>query len=288
MTETNFTVGCVQLCSGQEIAANIIAVCDLIREAVDRGADLIVTPEMTGLMELKRATLFAKITNEADDDGLAQLCALAKELRRHIIIGSLAVKISDELAVNRSFLIGPDGEIKARYDKIHMFDVNLPNGESYRESRSYEPGDKAVIAALPWGLCGLTVCYDLRFSALYRVLAKSGADFITVPSAFTQVTGEAHWHVLLRARAIETGCFIFAPAQGGVHENGRATYGHGLIVSPWGEILAEGGEDPGVITAYIDVELIKLTRSRIPSLNHDRTFADPSACGSMFLRGVAS
>jgi predicted amidohydrolase len=168
--------------------------------------------------------------------------------------------------------LAPDGDVIARYDKIHLFDVDLPSGETYRESNTVEAGDEAVTASLPWARLGLTICYDLRFPQLYRALAKAGAEILTVPSAFTETTGKAHWHVLLRARAIENTCFVVAPAQGGEHANGRRTYGHSLIVSPWGEILAEAGVDPGVITAEIDLNQIAEIRSRLPSLEHDRPY----------------
>jgi predicted amidohydrolase len=181
--------------------------------------------------------------------------------------------------VNRGFLIDPQGEVAARYDKIHMFDVDLPNGESYRESRSYAPGEHAVTADLPWGRLGLTICYDLRFPALYRALAEAGSMFLAIPSSFTKQTGEAHWHVLHRARAIENGCFVFAAAQGGSHENGRDTFGHSLIVDPWGRVLAEGGVDPAVVIAEIDPAAVATARARIPSLLHGRRFeiVDPMA-----------
>ena len=187
-----------------------------------------------------------------DDLSLKAYRALAAELKIHLHIGSLALRASPEKAVNRSFLIGPDGTLIASYDKIHMFDIDLPGGESYRESANYQPGETAVIADLPWGRLGLTICYDVRFPALYRALAESGASFLTVPSAFTRKTGEAHWHTLLRARAIENGCFVFAAAQAGLHENKRETYGHSLIIDPWGTVLAEGGVEPGVVMAKID------------------------------------
>jgi len=191
----------------------------------------------------------------------------------------LAVRANPERAANRSFLIAPDGNILASYDKIHMFDIELDGGESYRESANYQPGETAVISDLPWGRIGLTICYDVRFPALYRALAEAGASFITVPSAFTVRTGEAHWSTLLRARAIENGCFIFAAAQAGKHESGRETYGHSLIVDPWGEILAEGGVEPGVVLAKIDPAKVQSVRKSIPSLQHGRRFglADPKA-----------
>jgi predicted amidohydrolase len=197
---------------------------------------------------------------------------VARKLAIYIHIGSLAIKASPEKAANRSFLIDRRGQVIARYDKIHMFDVDLAGGESYRESNTYRPGELAMVADLPWGRLGLTVCYDLRFPALYRALAEAGASFLAIPSAFTRQTGEAHWHVLQRARAIENGCFVFAAAQGGKHENGRETFGHSLVVDPWGRILAEGGTEPGVIMAEIDPAEVVAARSRIPSLHHGRRF----------------
>jgi predicted amidohydrolase len=223
--------------------------------------------------------LFEHLAIEDDDRSLKAYRELARELKIHLHIGSLALKASAERAVNRSFLIGPDGGILARYDKIHMFDIDLGNGESYRESANYQPGEVAVVADLPWGRIGLTICYDLRFPALYRALAESGAIFLTVPAAFTQKTGEAHWHTLLRARAIENGCFVFAAAQGGVHENKRETFGHSLIIDPWGEIIAEGGTEPGLILATIDPAKVASVRQKVPSLQHGRRFTvlDPKS-----------
>jgi predicted amidohydrolase len=193
-----------------------------------------------------------------------------------LMIGSLAIKVSDTKTANRSFLFDPKGRIEARYDKVHLFDVNLPSGETYRESNTVAPGCEAVVANLPFARIGMSVCYDLRFPQLYRTLAKNGAEILTMPSAFTETTGKAHWHVLLRARAIENGCFVMAPAQGGVHANGRHTYGHSLIVGPWGDILAEGGVDPAVVAAEIDLEEIAAARGRVPSLQHDRPFNQPA------------
>jgi hypothetical protein len=231
------------------------------------------------MMQLNRKALFEHLATEEDDQSLKAYRALAAELNIHLHIGSLALKFSPEKAVNRSFLIAPDGTVLASYDKIHMFDIDLPGGESYRESANYQPGETAVISDLPWGRIGLTICYDLRFPALYRALAESGASFLTVPSAFTRKTGEAHWHTLLRARAIETGCFIFAAAQAGLHENKRETFGHSLIVAPWGEVLAEGGVEPGVFLAKIDPARVETARKTVPSLQHGRRFgiADPKA-----------
>ena len=197
---------------------------------------------------------------------------MAAELGIWLLIGSVAIKVSDTKTANRSVLFDPKGGIAARYDKIHMFDVDLPSGEKYRESNTVAGGDRAVTADLPWGRVGLTICYDMRFPHLYRSLAQSGAFLLTVPSAFTETTGKAHWHVLLRARAIENGAFVVAPAQGGTHANGRETYGHSLIVAPWGEVLAEAGTDPCVIVADIDPVLSAEARARVPNLRHDRPF----------------
>jgi predicted amidohydrolase len=225
------------------------------------------------MMQLNRSALFEHLATEADDLSLKTYRALAAELKIYLHIGSLALRASPERAANRSFLIGPDGGLIASYDKIHMFDIDLPDGESYRESANYQPGETAVISDLPWGRIGLTICYDVRFPALYRALAESGASFLTVPSAFTRKTGEAHWHTLLRARAIENGCFIFAAAQAGRHENNRETFGHSLIVDPWGVILAEGDVEPGVVMATIDPAKVETARKTIPSLQHGRRFS---------------
>ena len=243
-----------------------------MRRAAEGGADYVLTPENTNLLELSTKKLFANTAREDGNPALERFTGLAGDLGIWLHIGSIAVKLSDEKVANRSYLISPDGEIVAHYDKIHMFDVDLPGGESYRESKNYQPGNKAVLADLPWGRLGFSTCYDLRFPALYRTLAHAGADFITVPSAFTKTTGEVHWHILLRARAIETGCYIFASAQGGLHEVGRETYGHSLIVTPWGETIAEAGVAPAVIFADIDTQRVAEARARIPSLGHDRPF----------------
>ncbi len=267
-----FKVGLVQMRSGLDPQANLAAALAFVEEAAGAGADYVLTPEMTNIMEVKRERLFATIANEELDPTLAALREAARRLAIYVHIGSLAVKASPDKAANRSFLIDRRGDVVARYDKIHMFDVDLANGESYRESRNYRPGDLAVVTDLPWGRLGVTICYDLRFPALYRALAEAGASFFSIPSAFTRQTGEAHWHVLMRARAIENGSFVFAAAQGGKHENGRETFGHSLVVDPWGRILAEGGTEPGVILADIDPAQISAARSRIPSLHHGRRF----------------
>jgi predicted amidohydrolase len=216
--------------------------------------------------------LFAALAPEESDASLAAFRELARKLGILLHVGSLAIKLLPEKAANRSFLIDRKGEIVARYDKIHMFDVDLSGGESYRESRNYRPGEIGVAADLPWGRLGLTVCYDLRFPALYRALAEAGSSFLAIPSAFTRQTGEAHWHVLNRARAIENGAFVLAAAQGGKHENGRETFGHSLVVDPWGRILAEGGTEPGVVLAVIDPAEVTAARAKVPSLQHGRRF----------------
>ncbi len=272
MSAVTFKAAMIQMRSGLTPAGNIDAAAKLIGEAKAAGADYVQTPEMTNIMEVKRERLFATIVEEDADTSLATFRELARKLGLYVHVGSLAIKVAPDKAANRGFLIDPQGRVAARYDKIHMFDVDLGNGESYRESRSYRAGEQAVLSELPWGRLGLTVCYDLRFPALYRALAEAGASFLAIPSAFTQKTGEAHWHVLMRARAIENGCFVFAAAQGGTHENGRDTFGHSLIVDPWGKILAEGGTEPGVVMAEIDPTQVASARSRIPSLQHGRRF----------------
>jgi deaminated glutathione amidase len=269
---SRFKVGLIQMRSGLEPQKNLAAALALIDEAGRGGADYVLTPEMTNILARKRDDLFAKIVTEERDPTLATLREVARQLGIFVHIGSLAIKASTEKAVNRSFLIDRRGDVVARYDKIHMFDVDLAGGESYRESNNYRAGELAVFADLPWGRLGLTVCYDLRFPALYRALAEAGASFLAIPSAFTKQTGEAHWHVLLRARAIETGCFVFAAAQGGKHENGRETFGHSLVVDPWGRILAEGGVEPGVVMAEVDPAEVAAARAKIPSLHHGRRF----------------
>ncbi len=276
---SSFKAGLIQMRSGVTPAANVDAAAKLIAEAKAAGADYVQTPEITNIMEAKRDRLFEVIREEENDPSLAAFRELAKKHGLYLHVGSLAIKLLPDRAANRGFLIDPRGEIVARYDKIHMFDVDLANGESYRESRTYRPGEIAVTADLPWGRLGMSVCYDLRFPALYRALAEAGAIFLAIPSAFTKQTGEAHWSVLMRARAIETGCFVIAAAQGGKHENGRETYGHSIVVDPWGRVLAEGGTEPGLIMAEIDPALITQARSRVPSLEHGRRFeiAEPIA-----------
>ena len=268
-----FRAACVQLCSGDDVAENIRAACGLIREAAAGGAQFIATPENTTLMAADGGAKLAQSFDEAHDPALPVFAELAKELGIWLLAGSLAIKVSETKTANRSFLIDPSGAVTARYSKIHLFDVDLPSGESYRESNTVAGGADAVVATTPWGGIGLSICYDIRFPQLYRRMAQKGAFAFTAPSAFTETTGKAHWHVLLRARAIENGAYMIAPAQGGTHANGRKTYGHSLIVSPWGEVLAEAGSDPGIVTADIDPALSVEARGKIPSLKHDRDFS---------------
>lgn len=267
---SRFRAACVQLRSGTEVADNIRDASALISRAAKDGAEFIATPEMTSLMDARPGELLSKTFAEADDPALKAFRAQAAALQRWLLIGSLAIRVSDTHCANRSFLLAPDGAISARYDKIHMFDVSVGDGRTYRESAQFAPGDMLVTAPLPWGTLGLSVCYDLRFPVLYRKLAQAGAAVLTVPAAFTRVTGEAHWHVLLRARAIETGAFVIAPGQGGRHGDGRETYGHSLIVGPWGDIRAEGGTEPGVVLAEIDTRDVAEARRKIPAFGLER------------------
>jgi predicted amidohydrolase len=272
MAATKFKAAMIQMRSGLNPAANVDAAAKLISQAASDGAGYVQTPEMTNILAANGQQLFAAVNEEASDASLSAFRELARKLGIYVHVGSLAIKLSADRAANRGFLIEPHGDVIARYDKIHMFDVDLARGESYRESNRYRPGELAVAADLPWGRLGLTICYDLRFPALYRALAEAGAGMLAIPSAFTKQTGEAHWHVLNRARAIENGCFVFAAAQGGVHEHGRATFGHSLIVDPWGRILAEGDTEPGVVMAEIDPADVAAARAKIPSLQHGRRF----------------
>jgi predicted amidohydrolase len=277
-----FTAACVQFTAGPDPEPNLAQVATLIRRARDAGADLIMTPEASNFIESGRRRR-DKARREADDPFLAAMRELARETGAWLLLGSLVIDPAgepgadpgEERLANRSFLVDPAGAILARYDKIHMFDIDLPGGESYRESNAYRPGGSTVVAETPWGRLGMTVCYDVRFPHLYRALAQAGADFLSVPSVFTVPTGRAHWHVLLRARAIENGCFVFAPAQWGEHTGGRKSYGHSLIVDPWGEVLADGDEATGVVTARIDPARIAEARRMVPSLQHDRAFTPP-------------
>jgi predicted amidohydrolase len=277
----------VQFTAARDHEPNIQIVSELVRRARGAGADLVLTPENTGLIEPIGKLRREKARDEANHPVLAALRDVARETGAWLLIGSLAVDIAKEPGIaegerrlaNRSYLIDAGGGIVARYDKIHMFDVDLAGGESYRESNAFRPGGEIVLALTPWGVLGMTVCYDLRFPQLYRALAHGGADFLAIPSSFTVPTGKAHWHVLLRARAIENGCFVFAPAQWGEHAERRRTYGHSLIVDPWGEVLADAREGVGIVSAPIDPARIAEVRRMVPSLNHDRPFTMQQPAG---------
>ncbi len=269
-----FTAACIQLNSSAIAAENVATVTELAGQAAARGARFITTPEVTTMVTRMTEDVIRSHTFVQDEDpSVAALRALAEKLRIWLLIGSIPIRVADAKAANRCFLFDPEGRIAASYDKIHMFDVDLPNGERYRESKCFAPGQHAVLHDLPWGRLGFSICYDLRFAHLYRALAQAGADFLTVPAAFTKTTGEAHWHILLRARAIETGCFVLAAAQTGAHSgDGRKTYGHSLIVAPWGEVLADGGEAVGYILADIDPERVAKARAQVPALRHDMAY----------------
>ena len=283
-----FRAACVQLRSSTDVAENIETVDRLVRDAVRAGADYVQTPEMTNIVQRDRAALGASIAAERSDPAVAHLAALAGELGIVLHIGSLALKAGDGRIANRALLFGRGGHVLARYDKIHLFDVDLANGESWRESAVYQPGDRAVVAELPWLRLGLSICYDIRFPHLYRAQAHAGAAALTAPAAFTRQTGEAHWHVLQRARAIENGAFVISAAQAGTHADGRETYGHSIIVAPWGEILAEaGGEGSEIILADIDPALSADARRRIPALKNERLFALPDSADPLALRSAS-
>ena len=271
----SFKAACVQLRSTGDVAQNIRDTSALVREAAGQGARFIATPENTNIMAQDNRAKLAATFDEPNDPSLPAFSALAKDLKIWLLIGSLHIKVNDTRTANRSFLLAPDGTVQARYDKIHLFDVTVAQGESYRESSQVEGGQTCVLADTELGPVGMTICYDLRFPQLYRRLAQAGAFAFTIPSSFTVPTGQAHWHVLMRARAIENGAFVIAPAQGGLHDNGRKTYGHSMIVGPWGDVLAEAGSDPGVIVAEIDPALSAAARAKVPSLQHDWDFTGP-------------
>jgi deaminated glutathione amidase len=273
---STFRVACVQNCAECDMAPSIEAVASLIRAAAKDGAELIQLPEMVTMIEPQNPLVLEKAVPEAADPGLAAFRALARETGAWILVGSLLLKEPGaDRVVNRSFLLDGSGAIVARYDKLHLFDVDLVSGEQYRESATVKPGDRAVLAPTPWGLVGLSICYDLRFAALYRALAQAGASYLSIPAAFTYTTGKAHWHVLVRTRAIETGSWVFAATQSGTHAEGRRTFGHSLIVNPWGEVVADAGEAVGYIVAEIDPAKAAEARAMIPALKHDRKFAGP-------------
>jgi deaminated glutathione amidase len=273
--------GLIQLTVTDDPAANLPVTIDFVRKAVAGGAGLVLTPELTNGLSSSRAHQRSVFRHEEDDPTLAALRAEAKAGGIWLLIGSLGLLThdADGRFANRSFLIGPEGGIAARYDKIHMFDVNVSATEVYRESEGYRPGAQAVLAETPFASIGMTVCYDVRFPVLYRRLAQAGAQILTVPAAFNHITGAAHWEALLRARAIETGCFVLAPAQTGFHPEtsgkGRRTHGHSLAIAPWGEILADAGVEPGVSLVDLDLARVAEARGRVPSLSHDRSFDGP-------------
>jgi deaminated glutathione amidase len=266
-------IGLVQMCSGVDMARNLVAAQALVREAAAKGARYVLTPEVSNIFESDRPRLKAVAMRQEDDIFVRGFSALAQELKIYLHAGSLALNAGHEKLANRSMLFGPDGALIATYDKIHLFDIDLPNGESYRESATYNPGEHAVAVTLPDFKLGMAICYDMRFPKLANALANAGCSVLSYPAAFTVPTGQAHWHVLLRARAIETGSFVIAAAQGGDHETGKSTYGHSIVISPWGEVLGELQAEPGVLMVDIDVAQSAGVRGRIPALVHARDFA---------------
>lgn len=270
----SFRAAAIQMCSGMDVERNVERLNELVREAASQGAIYVQTPEMTGALQRNRKALFAALRPEETDLVVAAASALARELAIHLHIGSTAIDIGGGKVANRALLFGPDGSRIASYDKIHMFDVDLDNGESWRESATYQPGCEAKVVSLPFGRLGLAVCYDVRFPQLFRAQALAGAEILTAPAAFTRQTGEAHWSILQRARAIENGAFMISAAQGGLHEDGRETYGHSIIVDPWGRVLAEaGGEGEAVLVAEIDLAAVAAARAKIPNLKNSREFS---------------
>ena len=273
-------VAALQLCASDDPVANLALTLTMVQRAAEAGAQFIATPEVTNCVSSSRRRQHEVLALQENDQTLAAMCAAAARLGVWISVGSLALKLpDDDRFTNRSFMIDPSGQIIAQYDKIHMFDVTLSETEQYRESDGYRAGGNAVIADTAFGKIGMTICYDIRFPHLYRRLAKSGASILLIPAAFAQPTGRAHWEVLLRARAIETGCFVIAAAQTGEHQTTqgrpRKTYGHSMIVSPWGEILADAGEDQGIIYADLDLSLVESTRARVPSILSNQSFSEP-------------
>jgi deaminated glutathione amidase len=271
-----FRVALLQMQTGNDLAANLESVGAMTREAAAGGAQLVLSPEYTLMMDGSGRVMRERALDSEGGPALPQLQALARELSVWLLVGSLTLKTDGERIANRSYLLADDGRVIASYDKIHMFDATLPDGKVIRESSAYCPGDRAVLAETPWGKLGLTICYDLRFPQLYRALARGGARYLTVPSSFQRATGKSHWHSLLKARAIENACFVFAPAMCGEHPGNRTTYGHSLVVDPWGEVLADGGDEPGVVYADVDPARIERVRSMLPCLEHDREFHAPA------------
>ncbi|MGI9477673.1 MAG: carbon-nitrogen hydrolase family protein [Hyphomicrobiaceae bacterium] len=274
MSDTRkFNAALIQTCTSRDVDRNLREIGAMIREAAGAGAQYVQTPEVTTVLETDSKRMPDVIRPEQDNPALAHYADLATELGIWLHIGSMAVATDEPRYANRAFLFAPSGALAARYDKIHMFDVQIGEGQTYRESKRYAPGQAGVLADLPWGTLGITICYDMRFPGLYRALAKAGAEILAVPSSFTVPTGKAHWHTILRARAIENQCFVLAAAQAGDHECGRQTYGHSIAISPWGEVLVEAdGESTGVIMAEIDLDAVAKARSRIPSLDNDQPF----------------
>jgi predicted amidohydrolase len=271
MPET-FRVACLQMQTGNDLEANLDTVRTMARTAAKNGARFVLTPEYALMMDGSGRIMRERALEADGTPALPNLQALAKELSVWILVGSLTLKTGADRIANRSYLLAADGGVVASYDKIHMFDVTLPDGKVIRESSAYCPGERATIADTPWGRIGLTVCYDLRFPHLYRALAKAGARYLTIPSSFQRATGKVHWHTLIKARAIENACFVFAPAMCGEHPGNRTSYGHSLIVDPWGDVLADGGDQPGVVYADIDPARVDRVRSMLPCLEHDREF----------------
>ncbi|WP_087000321.1 carbon-nitrogen hydrolase family protein [Rhizobium sullae] len=283
-----FKAAAVQMCSGVDPARNAASMMHLVREAAAQGAIYVQTPEMTGMLQRDKIAAKAVLRDETDDIIVRTASALAAELGIYLHVGSTAIALDDGKIANRGFLFGPDGKILNRYDKIHMFDVDLDHGESWRESAAYRPGSEARVLSLPFAEMGFTICYDVRFPALFRAQAIAGAEVMTVPAAFTRQTGEAHWEILLRARAIENGVFVIAAAQAGVHEDGRETYGHSMIIDPWGKVLASaGGTGEVVIVADIDRTAVKAAHDKIPNLKNGREFSIEKISGAV-AGGVAA
>lgn len=275
MTPGTVRIACVQMNSCNEFAANMSTFSTMAREAADRGAEFILSPEYFLMLDGTGRVMREAALDEHGEPALSAVAALARGLGVWLLAGSVTLKSGDGRMYNRSALISSDGQIVATYDKIHMFDVTLPDGKVIRESSAYRPGERAVLAQTPWGRLGMTVCYDLRFPGLFRTLAQAGAEFISVPSSFQRQTGKAHWHTLLRARAIENECYILAPAMCGDHPGNRQSFGHTLVIDPWGEVIAEGGESPEIVYADIDPSRVGKVRGMIPSLDHDRPFSPP-------------
>jgi len=278
----SFTAAAIQMCSGVDPERNAASMVRLVRAAAAKGATYVQTPEMTGMLQRNRAAAKEVLRDESNDIIVKTGSALAAELGIYMHVGSTAIALDDGKMANRGFLFGPDGKILNRYDKIHMFDVDLDNGESWRESAAYRPGSEARVLSLPFAEMGFTICYDVRFPQLFRAQAVAGAEVMTVPAAFTKQTGEAHWEILLRARAIENGVFIIAAAQAGLHEDGRETFGHSMIVDPWGKVLASAGPaGEAVILAEIDPAAVKAAHDKIPNLKNGREFSIERIAGDV-------